>query len=138
MGHLLGVKVSIQKLPQWETAAAVFFGARLWIVPNMIRAVPYFVLHFENHEFDIMKFKSDLAVMKTISVREMKANWSAVEAQVREGETFEVVNRGRPSVRISPALPRKILVWEDHLETAIPDAGRSAEQTVAADREGRW
>jgi antitoxin (DNA-binding transcriptional repressor) of toxin-antitoxin stability system len=85
-----------------------------------------------------LKFKSQLAGMKTISVREMKANWSAVEAQVREGETFEVVNRGRPSVRISPALPRKILVWEDHLETAIPDAGRSAEETVAADREGRW
>lgn len=85
-----------------------------------------------------MKFKSQLAGMKTISVREMKANWSAVEAQVREGETFEVVNRGRPSVRISPALPRKILVWEDHLEAAIPNAGRSAEETVAADREGRW
>ena len=85
-----------------------------------------------------MKSKSYLAVMKTISVREMKANWSAVEAQVREGETFEVVNRGRPSVRISPALPRKILVWEDHLETAIPNAGRPAEETIAADREGRW
>jgi antitoxin (DNA-binding transcriptional repressor) of toxin-antitoxin stability system len=76
--------------------------------------------------------------MKTISVREMKANWSAVEAQVREGETFEVVNRGRPSVRISPALPRKILVWGDHLETAISNAGRPAEETIAADREGRW
>lgn len=76
--------------------------------------------------------------MKTISVREMKANWSAVEAQVREGETFEVINRGRPSVRILPAIPRKILEWEDHLETAIPSAGRPAEETVAADREGRW
>ena len=68
----------------------------------------------------------------------MKANWSAVEAQVREGETFEVINRGRPSVRILPAIPRKILEWEDHLETAIPSAGRPAEETVAADREGRW
>jgi len=101
-------------------------------------AASSFFFHFEKHEFDILKSKSYLAVMKTISVREMKANWSAVEAQVREGETFEVVNRGRPSVRISPALPRKILVWENHLETAIPNAGRPAEETVAADREGRW
>lgn len=85
-----------------------------------------------------MKIKRHLVCVKTISVREMKANWSAVEAQVREGETFEVINRGRPSVRILPAMPRKILEWEDHLETAIPSAGRPAEETVAADREGRW
>ena len=85
-----------------------------------------------------MKIKRQLVCVKTISVREMKANWSAVEAQVREGETFEVINRGRPSVRILPAMPRKILEWEDHLETAIPSAGRPAEETVAADREGRW
>ena len=36
----------------------------------------------------------------------MKAHWSEVEAQVRNGETFEVVNRGRPTVRIIPAAPR--------------------------------
>jgi prevent-host-death family protein len=77
-------------------------------------------------------------VMKTISVREMKAQWSEVEARVRAGETIEVLNRGRPSVRIVPAAPRRILVWEDHLATAIPGSGRSAEETVAADREGRW
>ena len=77
-------------------------------------------------------------VMKTISVREMKAQWSEVEAQVRAGETIEVLNRGRPSVRIVPAAPRRILVWEDHLATAIVGTGRSAEETVAADREGRW
>ncbi len=76
--------------------------------------------------------------MKTISVREMKAHWATVEAQVRDGETFEVVNRGRPTVMIVPATPRKILKWDDHLATAIPAAGRSAEATVAADREGRW
>ena len=76
--------------------------------------------------------------MKTITVREMKAHWSEVEAQVRDGETFEVINRGRPAVRIVPATPRRILVWDDHLATAISSAGRSAEETVAADREGRW
>jgi prevent-host-death family protein len=76
--------------------------------------------------------------MKTITVREMKAHWSEVEAQVRAGETFEVVNRGRPTVHIIPASPRRILKWEDHLVTAVPNKGRSAEETVAADREGRW
>jgi prevent-host-death family protein len=76
--------------------------------------------------------------MKTISVREMKAHWSEIENQVRNGETFEVVNRGRPTVRIVPAEPRRILVWDNHLETAITGAGRSAEETLSADREGRW
>lgn len=76
--------------------------------------------------------------MKTISVREMKARWAEVEAQVQAGETIEVLNRGRPSVRIVPATPRRILAWDDHLETAIPTSGRSAEETVTADREGRW
>lgn len=76
--------------------------------------------------------------MKSITVREMKAHWSEVEARVRAGETFEVLNRGRPSVRIVASAPRPILVWEDHLATALAPAGRSAEATVAADREGRW
>jgi prevent-host-death family protein len=76
--------------------------------------------------------------MKTISVREMKAHWSEVEAQVRDGETFEVVNRGKPTVLIVPVTPRRVLVWDDHLATAIHSSGRSAEETVAADREGRW
>lgn len=76
--------------------------------------------------------------MKTITVREMKAHWSEVEAQVRAGETFEVINRGRPTVQIVAAAPRPILVWDDHLATAIPASGRSVEETLAADREGRW
>ncbi len=46
--------------------------------------------------------------MKTISVREMKANWSLIEEQVRAGESFEVVNRGRPTVHIVAAPPRRI------------------------------
>jgi prevent-host-death family protein len=76
--------------------------------------------------------------MKIISVREMKAHWTEVEAQVRNGETFEVVNRGKPTVRIVPATPRRVLVWDDHLATAIAASGHSAQETVAADREGRW
>jgi len=85
-----------------------------------------------------MKTFVSLQHMKTITVREMKARWSEVEAQVREGETFEVINRGRPTVRIIPAAPRRILVWDDHLATAIPGSGRSAKESINADREGGW
>ncbi len=76
--------------------------------------------------------------MKTISVREMKAHWAEVEKQVGHGETFEVLNRGKPTVMIIPAKPRQVLKWDDHLATAIKSTGRSAKETVAADREGRW
>jgi prevent-host-death family protein len=76
--------------------------------------------------------------MKTISVREMKAHWPEVERQVQDGETFEVLNRGRPAVRIVPAHPRKVLKWDDHLATAIPAKGKSTDETIRADRETRW
>ncbi len=76
--------------------------------------------------------------MKSISVREMKANWAEVEARVREGETFEVMNRGKPTVRIVPARPRAVLKWDDHLATAAPGRGRPAEQVVREDRDGRF
>ena len=33
----------------------------------------------------------------------------------------------------------EVLAWDDHLATAVtPVHGRSAEETVRADREGRW
>ena len=76
--------------------------------------------------------------VKVVSVREMKANWAEIERQVSLGETFEVLNRGKPSVRIVPALPRKVLKWDDHLATALESKGRSGAETVALDREGRW
>ena len=63
---------------------------------------------------------------------------SGIEAQVRNGETFEVDSRGNPTMQITPATLCRILVWEDHLATAIPSTGHSSEETVAADREGRW
>jgi len=77
-------------------------------------------------------------MMKTITVRELKAHWAAVEAQVRNGETFEVLNRGKPAARIIPAGPRGVLQWEDHLATALPGRGRSVEQAVGEDRDQRW
>ena len=79
--------------------------------------------------------------IKTVSIREMKAHWSEIEGQVREGASFLVLNRGKPAARIVPAAPREVLVWDDHLATAITaDRGpsASAEETVRADREGRW
>lgn len=76
--------------------------------------------------------------MKTVSVREMKANWAVIESQVANGQTFEVLNRGKPTVRIIPAIPRKVLKWDDHLASAVPTKGRTGEEVVRADREGRW
>jgi antitoxin (DNA-binding transcriptional repressor) of toxin-antitoxin stability system len=76
--------------------------------------------------------------MRTISVREMKARWSEIEAMVRDGETYEVLNRGKPTVRISPARPRDVVKWEDHLATAAVGKGRSAADLVRDDRDGRW
>ena len=76
--------------------------------------------------------------MKTITVREMKAQWAEVESQVQAGEVFLVLNRGRPTVRIVAAQPRQVLKWDDHLATAVKAKGKSAEETVRADREGRW
>jgi prevent-host-death family protein len=76
--------------------------------------------------------------MKTVSIREMKANWTEIERQVARGETFEVLNRGKPAARIVPAQPRKILKWDDHLATALVCKGKTGAQAVNAGREGRW
>lgn len=76
--------------------------------------------------------------MRPVTVREMKPRCSETEAEVRKGETIEAIHRGRPTVRIIPAAPRPIPAREDHHATAIPAAGRTAEETIAADREGRW
>lgn len=76
--------------------------------------------------------------MKSISVREMKASWAEVEAQVRDGEIIEVMNRGRPTVRLVPVGPRKVAAWGDLLASASEAKGRTAQEIVRADREGRW
>lgn len=68
----------------------------------------------------------------------MKANWAEIESQVAKGQVFEVLNRGKPTVHIIPAQPRKVLKWDDHLATAIAPNGRTGEETVRADRGKRW
>jgi len=76
--------------------------------------------------------------MITVSVREMKIHWSEIENKVRQGMTFTVLNRGKPTAQIIPAEPRKILKWPDHLQTAISCKGKTGAETVKEDREGRW
>ena len=77
-------------------------------------------------------------IMKTISIRELKAHWSEVERQVERGETFTVLNRGRPAAMITQPQPRSVMKWDDHLATAVTVGGRSAEEVVRTDRESRW
>ena len=57
---------------------------------------------------------------------------------MRQGESFEVLHHGRPAAMIVPPGPRPVAVWDDHLATAVTAEGRTSEDTVRADREGRW
>jgi prevent-host-death family protein len=68
--------------------------------------------------------------MKRVSIREMKANWSEIERQVQQGGTFEVLRRGKPSVRIVPVAPRQVLKWDDHLVTAAKVEGYKGSEVV--------
>ncbi len=75
--------------------------------------------------------------MKSVTVKEMKANWAQIEAQVKAGETFEVLNRGRVAAHIVPATPRKVLRWPDHMATAHENIGRKGSDIIHEQREGR-
>ena len=73
--------------------------------------------------------------MKTITVKDLKANWAQVEAQVKAGETFEVLNRGRVAAHVVPAKPRPVLRWPDHLATARKATGRKGSDIIREHRE---
>jgi antitoxin (DNA-binding transcriptional repressor) of toxin-antitoxin stability system len=73
--------------------------------------------------------------MKTITVKDLKANWSQIEAQVKAGETFEVLNRGKVAAHVVPATPREVLKWPDHLSTASNSSGRKGSDIVRDHRE---
>ena len=75
--------------------------------------------------------------MISISVREMKAHWADIEKKLEHGETFQVLNRGKPTARIVPVSPKKLIVWPDHLATAIPNRGMTGEETVLEGRGAR-
>ncbi len=76
--------------------------------------------------------------MKTVTVKEMKANWARIEAEVKAGETFEVLNRGRVAAHIVPPRPRHVLRWPDHLATAHRNASTKGSDVVREQRDGRW
>jgi prevent-host-death family protein len=76
--------------------------------------------------------------METITVRELKSQWAEIERRTREGESFLILNRGRPAARLLPVSPRAVLHWDDHLETAADGIGLKSQEIVRADREGRW
>ncbi len=75
--------------------------------------------------------------MKTITVKEMKAHWAKIESQVKAGETFEVLNRGKVAAHIVPAKPRQVLQWPDHLATAYGNTGKKGSDVVREQRDGR-
>ena len=76
--------------------------------------------------------------MKTITVKEMKAHWAQIESQVKEGETFEVLNRGKVAAHIVPAKPRQVLKWPDHLVTAHKNTGKKGSDLIRDQRDGRF
>ena len=76
-------------------------------------------------------------VMKTITVKELKAHWATIEAEVRTGETFEVLNRGRVAAHIVPPRPRPVVAWPDHLATALRNDGTKGADIVVSQRHGR-
>ena len=73
--------------------------------------------------------------MKTITVKDLKANWAQIEAQVNAGETFEVLNRGRVAAHVVPATPRPVLRWPDHVATAHKGTGRKGSDIIREHRE---
>jgi prevent-host-death family protein len=77
-------------------------------------------------------------LVKTVTVKELKAQWAEIEARTRDGESFLVLNHGRPAARILPPEPQQVLVWDDHLATAAQGRSRTAQETVRHDRDGRW
>ena len=75
--------------------------------------------------------------MKTITVKDLKAHWAQIEAQVKAGETFEVLNRGKVAARVVPAKPRDVLRWPDHPVTAYRHRGREGSEIVREHRDAR-
>jgi hypothetical protein len=49
-----------------------------------------------------------------------------------------VIEQNEAGCFASPPRPRPVLQWDDHLSTAVVTEGRSSDDIVRADREGRW
>ena len=75
--------------------------------------------------------------MKKVTVRELKAHWSEIEKQVQSGETFEVLNHGKPTAKIVQCEGQKVFKWPDHLATAIRCKGKTSAEIIRQDRDSR-
>lgn len=75
--------------------------------------------------------------MKTVTVKDLKAHWAQIEEQVKAGESFEVLNRGKVAAHVVPATPRHVLRWPDHLATAHRIQGHKGSDIVREHRERR-
>jgi antitoxin (DNA-binding transcriptional repressor) of toxin-antitoxin stability system len=73
--------------------------------------------------------------MKTITVKDLKANWAQIEAQVKAGESFEVLNRGKVAAHVVPPTPRHVLKWPDHMATAHENTGTKGSDIIREHRE---
>ena len=73
--------------------------------------------------------------MKRITVKDLKANWARIEAQVKAGEIFEVLNRGKVAAHVVPPTPRQVLRWPDHMATAYHNTGQMGSEIVKEHRE---
>jgi antitoxin (DNA-binding transcriptional repressor) of toxin-antitoxin stability system len=51
-------------------------------------------------------------------------------AQVKAGESFEVLNRGKVAAHIVPPTPRQVLRWPDYLATAHKNTGRKGSDII--------
>ena len=80
----------------------------------------------------------DNDLMKMVTVNELPAQWVEIEHQIRDGETFLVLNHGLPAARILPPEPQQVFLWDDHPATAAQGRNRTSRATVRHDRDGRW
>ena len=78
-----------------------------------------------------------LMATMTLDADVLKAQWATIEAEVRAGETFEVLNRGRVAAHIVPPRPRPVVAWPDHLAVALRNDGIKGSDIVVSQRLGR-
>jgi len=68
----------------------------------------------------------------------MKNHRSKIESMVKQGQEFIVLNHGKPAARIISTEPRKVLVWPDHLKTALRVPGKNASDVIIDERNSGW
>ncbi len=92
----------------------------------------------EGRRFTIPTLVKYILVVIKIAVEEIVANWSDIEAKVKNGESFEILNRGQMAAHLVPATPRKVLVWPDHLREGVSNTSTSGSEFVEELRGNRF